>query len=265
MIEFCQISAKSAPDNVLPASPDMNSSINHYPNGPWQFDTAVTEVFDDMLSRSIPQYENMRDLVFDIGQRFVRPQLNILDLGCSKGESLVRFIDKFGADNYYTGIEISKPMLEVAKTRFKTHPCSDRINIHDLDLRHTYPDSQNILTLSILTLQFIPVERRLTILKLAYQHTQPGGALILVEKIRGSSKQLDQLMIDRYHEFKLSQGYSKKAIEQKKRSLEGILIPLSATENLQMLHQAGFAEVDCFWRWMNFSGWIAVKGNPDHL
>ncbi|GAB7188362.1 hypothetical protein ATKI12_8193 [Kitasatospora sp. Ki12] len=30
-------------------------------------------------------------------------------------------------------------------------------------------------------------------------------------------------------------------------------------ENVELLGQAGFQRVDCFWRWMNFAGWIAVK------
>ena len=33
------------------------------PKGKWEFDKDVTKVFDNMLSRSIPQYNVMRDLV----------------------------------------------------------------------------------------------------------------------------------------------------------------------------------------------------------
>ena len=33
----------------------------------WQFDGSVTDVFDNMLSRSIPQYEVMREAVFELG------------------------------------------------------------------------------------------------------------------------------------------------------------------------------------------------------
>ena len=41
-----------------------NSSLGHTPTGRrWEFDTSVTAVFDDMLRRSIPQYEVMRHVV----------------------------------------------------------------------------------------------------------------------------------------------------------------------------------------------------------
>jgi len=29
--------------------------------------------------------------------------------------------------------------------------------------------------------------------------------------------------------------------------------------NEAILKGAGFTTVDCFWRWMNFGGWIAIK------
>jgi len=32
------------------------------PEGKWEFDESVTAVFENMLERSIPQYELMRDL-----------------------------------------------------------------------------------------------------------------------------------------------------------------------------------------------------------
>jgi tRNA (cmo5U34)-methyltransferase len=29
--------------------------------------------------------------------------------------------------------------------------------------------------------------------------------------------------------------------------------------NEDLLHQEGFASVDCFWRHLNFAGWVAIK------
>ena len=34
---------------------------------------------------------------------------------------------------------------------------------------------------------------------------------------------------------------------------------MTAGWNEWMLRSAGFGEIDCFWRWLNFAGWIAVK------
>ena len=41
----------------------------------WQFDRDVTDVFENMLARSIPQHGTMRTLVFDLGATLVQPQM----------------------------------------------------------------------------------------------------------------------------------------------------------------------------------------------
>ena len=67
----------------------MSSSLGHAPAGErWEFDTSVTTVFDDMLKRSIPQYEVMRHAVTELALRYVKPGTDVLDLGCSLGEAL---------------------------------------------------------------------------------------------------------------------------------------------------------------------------------
>jgi tRNA (cmo5U34)-methyltransferase len=69
----------------------------------WQFDRDVTEVFENMLARSIPQYGTMRALVFDLGASLVKPGTAIVDLGCSKGDALAPFVRRFGTTNRYIG------------------------------------------------------------------------------------------------------------------------------------------------------------------
>jgi tRNA (cmo5U34)-methyltransferase len=66
-------------------------------------------------------------------------------------------------------------------------------------------------------------------------------------------------MVDLYYKMKSDNGYSQEQIERKRLSLEGVLVPVTAKWNEELLKQAGFKYIDCFWRWMNFAGWIAIK------
>ena len=59
--------------------------------------------------------------------------------------------------------------------------------------------------------------------------------------------------------MKKGHGYTQEQIERKRLSLEGVLVPVTARWNEEMLRMAGFQQVDTFWRWMNFCGWVAVK------
>jgi len=94
---------------------------------------------------------------------------------------------------------------------------------------------------------------------LAYRSERQGGALILVEKVLGATADLDAEMVNIYYSLKADNGYTQEQIERKRLSLEGVLVPVTARWNEELLQMSGFREVDCFWRWMNFAGWIAVK------
>lgn len=229
------------------------------PEGKWTFDGDVTRVFEDMLARSIPQYEVMRRACFDLACRYVRPKTAVVDLGCSRGEALAPLVDRFGAANRFLGVEVSPPMLEAARQRFRGYIDCGMVEIRDTDLRREYPPVQASVTLSILTLQFTPIEYRQWILREVWKHTLPGGAFILVEKILGATAELDGIMVETYYGLKSANGYSQEEIERKRLSLEGVLVPVTARWNEELLHMAGFRQVDCFWRWMNFAGWVAVK------
>lgn len=229
------------------------------PSGKWTFDGAVTDAFDDMLKRSIPQYEVMRQLCFEIGCEFVQHQTAIVDLGCSRGEALAAFADKFGAYNRYVGVEVSEPMLGAARERFDGLIRCGIAEIKNLDLRKEYPPVRSSLTLSVLTLQFVPMEHRQRIVRDVFKGLLPGGAFILVEKVMGSCSETDALMSKLYWNLKRHNGYSADDVERKRLSLEGVLVPVTAGWNEELLRSAGFRQVECFWRCLNFSGWVAVR------
>lgn len=229
------------------------------PNGRWTFDQQVTDAFDNMLQRSIPQYEVMRRAVFDIACAFVQPKTAIVDLGCSRGEALVPLVDRFGANNRFVGVEISAPMIEAARSRFAGYAACGVVDIRNLDLRTTYPQDMASVTMSVLTLQFTPIEYRQRIVRDVYRHTTVGGCFILVEKVLGATAEINERMVSMYYTLKSENGYSQQQIERKRLSLEGVLVPVTAHWNEELLKSAGFVHVDCFWRWANFAAWVAVK------
>jgi tRNA (cmo5U34)-methyltransferase len=225
----------------------------------WTFDGDVTRVFDNMLERSIPQYFDMRNLVYQIGREYVQRDTAIVDLGCSRGEALAPFVQHFGVYNTYLGVDVSDPMLAAARERFADMIKTGSVRIQHHDLRTGYPSARASVTLAVLTLQFVPMEYRFQLLADIYAHTLPGGCLILVEKVLGATALLDAQLVRRYHALKLAHGYTQEEIDRKRLSLEGVLVPMPASWNMEMLRFAGFDQIDCFWRQLNFAGFIAVR------
>lgn len=229
------------------------------PSSKWEFDKEVAECFDDMLARCIPQYDVMRDSCCRLAERYAQNDTAIVDLGCSRGAAIAKLLESRGDKNRFVGIDVSGPMLDQARERFKEHIENGSVSIVNMDLRESYPTNRASVTLAVLTLQFIPIEYRSGILRKIFMHTVPGGALILVEKIIGNTADSENTMREIYYELKKENGYSQDSIDRKKLSLEGVLVPMAASWNETMLKSAGFEQVDCFWRWFNFAGWIADK------
>jgi tRNA (cmo5U34)-methyltransferase len=216
-----------------------------------------------MLQRSIPQYEVMRRAVTDIAGAFLLNQCDdagVIDLGCSRGEAIAALVDEFPQVEF-GGIDASAPMVAAARARFVDYPnvsiIEDDVRTHPLcDL---LPYIEPTVVLAVLTLQFLPVIDRLEVLGYAYENMASGGCIILVEKVSGRTPQNERLFTHLYYDSKRRNGYSDEAIRAKATALDGVLVPVTAAENEALLVDAGFVGVECFWRWMNFAGWVAVK------
>lgn len=238
----------------------MSSSLGHYPkDDKWSFDETVAPVFDDMLSRSIPQYWIMRHAVNDLAKQFIQKDTDIIDIGCSSGGAIESLVNDFQESNRFIGLEVSESMLDEARKRFKSEIEKGSVEIRKHDLREGYPDAKASLTLSILTLQFTPIEYRQQIIQSIYDSTVSGGVFICVEKVLGNTAKLNDSLVTSYYNMKRNNGYTQEEIDRKRFSLEGVLVPITANWNEELFKRAGFKQVDCFWRWMNFAGWIAIK------
>jgi tRNA (cmo5U34)-methyltransferase len=237
---------------------EAQTSVGHRPEGKWAFDKNVTDVFTDMLRRSIPDYHTMRRLVFDLGSAFVSNNTDVLDIGCSRGDGLLPFIDRFGAHNRYVALDESGPMVAACRERFKGWINNGLLDVRRHDLRNGLPPNMPSLILSVLTLQFVPIEFRQRIVADAYSILRPGGAMVIVEKVLGPDAAADRLFVDAYYTIKRENGYSADDIEAKRLSLQGVLVPLTADANAAMLRAEGF-RVQQFWQALNFAGWLAIK------
>lgn len=226
------------------------------PEENWTFNEEVARSFDDMLARSIPQYETMRRAVRDFQTAFLPSRGGrVMDIGSSRGGGVEHLIES-RSETEFTLIEKAPAMLQVLEERYGRR---DNVYIRDLDITTRFPNIPSEVIQSILTLQFTPINYRQQLIQSIYDSLRDGGAFIFVEKVLGKGAVLDDLQDQFYHKLKRDHGYTYEDIDKKADSLERVLVPVTADWNVQMMNEAGFRHVDCFWRWMKFAGWIAVK------
>jgi len=220
------------------------------------FDGNTAEVFDDMLHRSVPMYGQIQSMVVALAAAFVRDNGVVFDLGCSTGTTLIALASALkGRNARLIGIDSSQPMLDRAAEKAQGLPI-EWLPLHIDEQINLAPCDVAILTL---TLQFIRPLQRQTLLRRICESITPGGCLILVEKVLTDDPAFARLFIDLYHDYKAAHGYSQLEIAQKREALENVLVPYRAAENIEMLRRSGFTEVETFFRWFNFAGFVAKK------
>lgn len=231
---------------------------NVIPKQKWEFDADVANCFANMLERSIPDYRSMRSLVYELGEKFIKSDTIITDIGCSTGLAVEPFFKKHGDDNTYFLCDNSEAMIEVCKDKFSVGIANGYVELVNGNFYEIQMRKNQSLVLSILSMQFMPTAYRQNMINTIYNSLNPGGAFIFVEKII-ADEGTDDLNVDLYYQMKRENGYTDEKIMQKRKSLENVLSPLKAEWNVDMLHEAGLKKVDMFWRCLNFCGWVAIK------
>lgn len=222
----------------------------------FEFDEEVAGVFDDMISRSIPGYENILELTEAALLEYVESG-TITDIGCSTANLLIRLSQRFkGKSVELVGIDDSEHMLEVAAKKAAVYEAD--IKLLKLDAVNSELPTSNAFVANF-TLQFIrPIIREQLVQKIFYSLAD-GGVFLFAEKLISEDKKLNKFLIDSYHGYKKKQGYSELEIMRKREALENVLVPYTETENETLCKKAGFAHVETLYKWCNFALFIAIK------
>jgi tRNA (cmo5U34)-methyltransferase len=225
------------------------------------FNATVAAVFDDMLERSVPFYQEVQRMVTELGVKYLGQEGVFYDIGCSTGTTMIAAANALGPAPgvRFVGLEPSEAMREKAQTKFASLPDPSRFEVWPSGVEEVdaLPDAR-VITL-LYTLQFIRPIQRLKVLTMCQRSLQPGGCLIIAEKILTENVPLRERYIDLYHEFKARSGYTAMEISRKRQALENKLVPFMASENIALLKEAGFAVVERFFQWYNFTAFLAVK------
>lgn len=222
----------------------------------FEFDEAVASVFDDMLTRSVPFYDEVRKLVISLILAEQQEGKKVLDLGSSTAKFLLDLHSKMDDKMKLKGIDNSQAMLDRAKQKCHAFGANIDLELADM-LRYTY--HQEDIIVANYTLQFIRPMQRVELVKKLYDGLNDDGIFIFSEKVVFEDKKLDKQLIDIYYDYKKEQGYSEYEIAQKREALENVLIPFTIRENIQMCQEAGFSQIDTVFQWANFVTFVAKK------
>jgi tRNA (cmo5U34)-methyltransferase len=225
----------------------------------FKFGSKVAGVFDDMVSRSVPYYDEIQRMITELAADHVQKGTDVYDLGCSTGTTMIGMNTLVANDIRFIGIDDSVEMLEKCNRKLKEAGFTRPYDLRVADLNTGVEITNASVVVLCLTLQFVRPVAREKLLKTIFDGLIPGGVLIISEKILAEDTNFNRDFIKYYYNYKRRNNYSEMEISQKREALENVLIPYKLNENILMLREAGFDHVETFFKWYNFSGFIAVK------
>ena len=238
----------------------IDKKIIHISNS-WSFNKNVSDNFDLHVKQSIPFYYEIINAIAGLSEFFMKENSVIYDLGCSTG-NIISSLSKLNLSNYIEiyGVDREEHMLKIAETKLKKLKVKKNIKISfikedvlKLSLK------QNNLTICSLLFPFLKKKDQIILLKKVYKSLEPGGAIIILDKIKSNNVDFENMFGQLYVDFKKNKKIKNKDIIKKTKSLRSIHTLKTYKETLDMLKNVGFKDVENFFKFINFSGFIGIK------
>ena len=234
---------------------DLFKSHNDIAN--FRFDESVVEVFDDMVKRSVPGYDSMIQMVGLMARMYGKDNTNYYDLGSSTGAiTLAISLNNNHKNNKFIAIDNSPDMVKKCQKNLSKK--IDNLEVICEDINETTIQNASIVVLN-LTLQFVEVSKRAPLLKKIYDGLNPGGVLIISEKIHFDDNENQEQITQLHLDFKRANGYSELEIANKRQAIENVLISENKKTHINRLKQCGFKEASCYFQCLNFASFLSVK------
>ena len=225
----------------------------------FNFDQQVVDVFPDMIKRSVPGYATIINMIGNLAGIYAKSNSNCYDLGCSLGAATLAMRHGIRSSNCkIIGVDNSQAMIDRCQQVIITDTTDVNVELINTNIQDVEIKNASMVVLNF-TLQFISIEQRFSLLTKIAEGLNPGGVLILSEKVIFEDQPHQELMTELHHNFKRANGYSDLEIAQKRSAIENYLIPETLTTHRQRLKQAGFSSVDVWFQCFNFASIIAIK------
>lgn len=211
----------------------------------WTFHSPeVANRFEEHVREQLPWYDMVADAVAYIVRNYLTQHQRVVDIGASTGNMINKLMPLLiEREAYVTAIEDSAPMIDVLEERFKNH---HNVTVEHADVVTAQLDPAQV-HIMFLTMMFIPVHLRATLITRLIANTRKGGVIIIVDKVADHSGYFATVIKRLGMHWKINQGAKLEDVAKKEMSLAGVQIPFDP---------AMIPDAKQFFRMGEFAGWV---------
>jgi SAM-dependent methyltransferase len=162
------------------------------------------------------------------------PPSRVLDLGTGGG-ALIADIRSVAPDCEAHGLDLSPPLLAAARMRFAR---DHGVHFHEHDLAEKLPSDLGTfdLVVSAWVIHHLPDERKRSLYSEVLDLLEPGGTFCIIDLVAMNTPELQNRALEIFASISDEEDTSDQ--------------PAPIREQLDWLHESGFANVDCYWKWL---------------
>jgi len=216
-----------------------------------QFDL-IAKQYDVQRRKFIPCFDDYYVRSVSLLKAYANAFNKVVDLGAGSG-LLTKEIYSLYPNAQYVLIDLSEDMLDVAKKRFEGLDNFKYVKANYID---NIPDAD--LICSGLSIHHLEDDEKRHLYDCVYKSLPEGGCFINLDQFNSSSKLMSVLYDTWWFDFINRSGITEEErdawLERKKLDREN-----SVEETMAMLHDCGYKEVHCIYKFMKFAVVWAIK------
>lgn len=211
--------------------------------------------YGDRVARHIPGLRDMHHMAGLLLAERVPADGRVLVLGAGGGLELRAFAN-MQQDWRFDGVDPAADMIDQA--RLVLGDQVGRVTFHEGYIEDA-PDGPFDGAASLLTLHFLDREERLRTLRDVHRRLRAGAPFVVAHHSFPQSHQQRDLWLRRNADLLISRGADPAKAEKGIEVMKERLPVLSPEEDVAILHEAGFDDVQLFYAGFTFKGWVCYQ------
>ncbi|MGA7437068.1 MAG: class I SAM-dependent methyltransferase [Luteibacter sp.] len=203
--------------------------------------------------RQVPGFHGMQQMVSLLLAEAVPSEGHVLVLGAGGGLELKVFAEGHPGWSF-TGVDPSSEMLGLAATTLGA--LGSRVDLCE-GYVETAPEGPFDGATCLLTLHFLTAEERLHTLRELRRRLKPGAPLVVAHHSFALGDGEKERWLGRYAAFAVASGVPAKDAANAASAISSRLPLLSPEEDVALMREAGFVDVELFFAGFTFRGWVA--------
>ncbi|MGE6630568.1 class I SAM-dependent methyltransferase [Bacillus sp. NPDC077027] len=222
----------------------------------------VAESYIATIEHKVPGYQLLHELTVDVLTATLPAEQhqNILVVGAGGGEEMVHVMER-NKHWSMTGVDPSKPMLDMAKRRVDSLQMSQQVTWMETTIDQVQEEPVYDAAISLLVFHFVKDKQQF--LQEIGRRLKPGAPLVIAAIQGGIETKVFEQELKALSVFMRRQGLAETVFSSFQDRLGESTIPIQTGELLNGLKQAGFERVNPFFKALMIEGFVCYRSHQE--